>query len=107
MRAFSTNFRLTTNMFVVMSIMLLTAWCASGHNYEEELNFQPHHPTAAVPEGCWTGEAPKDVTIPGHVWATLPNGHTGVYGKRWTGKALDQVFTHKNVKGLTVIGFCR
>jgi hypothetical protein len=63
--------------------------------------------TAHVPHGCWTGTAPKGVKVPGHVWATIPGGRTGIFGRHWTGKALDQLFAGKPTLGLTVMGFCR
>jgi hypothetical protein len=67
------------------------------------------HPTEAahVPAHCWTDKAPADVKMPGHVWATIPGGKTGVFGSYWTGKALDQTFGKDSTFGLTVMGFCR
>lgn len=67
-----------------------------------------HIPTHThVPRGCWTGDAPKGVTIPGHVYATFPGGQTEKRGAVWTGKALDQLFANKPTEGLSVIAFCR
>lgn len=43
---------------------------------------------------CWTGDAPADVTVPGHVVITLLDGKgesTFVGGRRLVGPALDYV----------------
>lgn len=56
---------------------------------------------------CWTGAAPTDVEIPGHVVAILPGRVTATYGgRRLTGLALEQIFNHRK-HGLTVYAFCR
>jgi len=54
---------------------------------------------------CWTGPAPHDVTVPGHVVITQ-NGVTRYAGPRMTGLALEQVFGDAD-HGLTVHAFCR
>lgn len=54
---------------------------------------------------CWTGEAPADVEVPGHVVVTV--GNDTIYGgPRLVGKALSQIFDGAN-HGLVVHGFCR
>lgn len=55
---------------------------------------------------CWTGAAPGDVTLPGHVVVTLPDGETVYGGERLVGRALAQVFDGAD-HGLTVHAFCR
>ncbi|WP_310964276.1 hypothetical protein [Nocardioides terrisoli] len=54
---------------------------------------------------CWTGSAPDDVSVPGHVVAG--RGAGPVYGgARMVHLALDQVFAG-TPHGLTVYAFCR
>jgi hypothetical protein len=55
--------------------------------------------------GCWTGEAPADVTIPGHVVVTR-DGRVVYGGPRLVGQALGQVFEGEE-HGLDVHAFCR
>jgi hypothetical protein len=58
--------------------------------------------------GCWTGEAPANVGVPGHVIATHP-AHPSApayYGSHVVGLALEQIFDGKD-HGLTVYAFCR
>lgn len=55
---------------------------------------------------CWTGAAPHDVDMPGHVVVTTPNGTARYAGPRMVGLALDQVFAGAD-NGLTVHAFCR
>lgn len=72
----------------------------------------PEHGAAAVAEPsradrmvasgrCWVGEAPADVTAPGHVWVD------GQYrGAAAVGKALEQIFEGVD-HGMQVQAFCR
>lgn len=63
--------------------------------------------TMIAAHGCWTGEAPANVTAPGHVVVTLPGEHHPTYGgAHLTGHALAQTFdgAHHN---LTVHAYCR
>jgi len=63
-------------------------------------------PAALLAEhDCWTGEAPADVVIPGHVVVSV-DGEARYGGERMVGKALEQVFDGVD-HGLTVWGFCR
>jgi len=55
--------------------------------------------------GCWTGQAPAH-TIPGHVVAMVPGGHTVYGGRKLTAQALDQTFGGHDHQ-LSVIAFCR
>lgn len=57
--------------------------------------------------GCWTGEAPADMTgkIPGHVVVTV-KGETRLGGPRLVGKSLEQIFEGAQ-HGLYVHAFCR
>lgn len=58
--------------------------------------------------GCWTGKAPKGVTIPGHVVLTLRTGEQARYlGARWVGLALEQQFAGADRGIYEVNGFCR
>lgn len=54
---------------------------------------------------CWVGQAPPDVTVPGHVVVTVGT-RTFYAGPAMTGKALDQIFNGTD-HGLVVRGFCR
>ena len=56
--------------------------------------------------GCWSGQAPAGVTMPGHVVAARPGQPYRYYGPRVTGEALEQVFGHRD-HHLRVAGFCR
>lgn len=50
---------------------------------------------------CWVGDAPADVTVPGHVWAD------GKYlGERGVSRALEQIFDGVD-HGMRVQAFCR
>lgn len=55
--------------------------------------------------GCWTGDAPADVEIPGHVVWQHADGRT-VYSERLVGPALDTLFGEGNLPGHAV-AFCR
>lgn len=68
----------------------------------------PGSPGAVIDaHDCWTGAAPADVEIPGHVVVTLPGHLAATYGgRRLTGLALEQIFNHHE-HGLTVHAFCR
>lgn len=61
---------------------------------------------ARMGDKCWTGEAPADVTVPGHVVYSDGADGAKVGGSRMVGIALDSIFK-KPVKGLTVYAFCR
>ncbi len=54
---------------------------------------------------CWTGEAPADVEVPGHVVVSA-EGEARYAGERMVGKALEQLFDGAD-HGLQVHGFCR
>lgn len=54
---------------------------------------------------CWTGSAPLDVRIPGHVIWQHPDGRT-VYSARLTGPALETLFGDGDLPG-RAIAFCR
>lgn len=54
---------------------------------------------------CWTGKAPADVDMPGHVIWQHPDGRT-VYSARLVGPALDTIFADGNLPGRAV-AFCR
>lgn len=62
--------------------------------------------TLIAAHDCWTGSAPADVEIPGHVVVTTPAGDTVYAGARRVGQALEQVFDGAG-HGLTVHAFCR
>jgi hypothetical protein len=89
---------------ILVGLSAYTRGDADGAMYWKHEYTPPH-----VPSQCWTGQAPADMQgrIPGHVYAMLPGGYTGVYGKPWVGRALQQTFGGKPTYGLTVIGFCR
>lgn len=55
--------------------------------------------------GCWTGEAPPDVDMPGHVVWQHPDGRV-VYSARLVGPALDTLFGSGDLAGQAV-AFCR
>lgn len=106
MRETVVNLRRAVTALAVTVVFCITM-IASMNSHTEGVTFTPDARTAPVPHGCWTGEAPKDVKIPGHVWAIIPGGKSGVFGPVWTGKALDQQFGKDSTFGLTVLGFCR
>lgn len=57
---------------------------------------------------CWTGEAPKGVTIPGHVVIRFEGEVSATLrGERAVGIALDHIFTEANPRVAEVVGFCR
>lgn len=57
--------------------------------------------------GCWTGAAPADVEVPGHVVVTWPGAVSASYGgRRAVGAALEHVFGDER-RGMVVHGFCR
>lgn len=57
--------------------------------------------------GCWTGEAPPDVEIPGHAVVTWPGDIAPTYGgDRAVAAALEHVFEGRH-PGLEVHAFCR
>lgn len=66
----------------------------------------PPSTSLVVAHDCWTGKAPADVTIPGHVVVTLPTGEVRYGGERLVSKALRQLFDGEH-HGLTVHAFCR
>lgn len=105
-----TNLRRGLTALVVGLIVVITIWSSLTQSPAtltvSHDGAQRAYPVS-VPAHCWTGDAPKDVVIPGHVWATIPGGKTGIFGAHWTGIALDDLArTHKTF-GLTVMGFCR
>lgn len=59
---------------------------------------------------CWSGEAPSDVVVPGHVVLTqrldgaLVTSHGG---ERLVGRALEALFGEGDARVVTVHGFCR
>jgi hypothetical protein len=53
---------------------------------------------------CWTGEAPADAGIPGHVLWRHPDGET-VYSARLVGPALETTFGDGNLPG-SPVAFC-
>lgn len=56
---------------------------------------------------CWFGDAPSDVTVPGHVVVTLLGEIEPTYrGERMTAAALNQIFADGPTIG-EVHGFCR
>lgn len=55
--------------------------------------------------GCWSGEAPPDVDMPGHVVWQHADGRT-VYSERLVGPALDTLFGDGDLAGRP-IAFCR
>lgn len=56
---------------------------------------------------CWTGEAPADVEIPGHVVLTLKNGKTVYEGSLGVEAALQHIFDAPLPGIKEVHAFCR
>lgn len=54
---------------------------------------------------CWTGEAPADVEVPGHVLINTPTGPR-VAGPAKVGQALEQIFDGAD-HNLDIVAFCR
>lgn len=97
---------ITRNVIVVGAILM--AGLYFGNDVERIEPSTPSERQATVvtiPDDCWIGDAPKDVTMPGHVYATK-NGRTAKYGPRVTGQALEQLFDGQD-HGLNVHAFCR
>lgn len=91
--------------FAVVAVGLLAVTTGPTPRDEQPTNISPageliqrHH--------CWTGTAPADVTIPGHVVATTPGAGTIYGGPHHVRKALEQTFDGIN-HGYTVHAFCR
>lgn len=57
-------------------------------------------------DACWTGPAPADVELPGHVIFSQPNQPTRLGGPRAVDRALEQLFEGID-HGLRVHAFCR
>ena len=95
--------------------ILLVAFVAGYVGVAALLDEQPAAPTVQMApnpaesliadHGCWTGEAPAGVTVPGHVVVTLRVGRTVYGGPRLTGQALEQIVDGK-AHGLRVLAFC-
>jgi hypothetical protein len=56
---------------------------------------------------CWTGKAPADVFVPGHVVLTRGANGPEYLGEVWVGKALGQLFNDVDAGIVKVHGFCR
>jgi hypothetical protein len=83
----------------------------AGGTATDVMSSRPHAEGSAdaliADHDCWSGKAPADVTIPGHVVLMRDGAVAPVYGgARMVGLALDQIFDGK-AHGLTVYAFCR
>lgn len=80
---------------------------ASTDDYKVETHVAPSKADRlAAADDCWTGAAPADVTIPGHVVVTDAKGRTFKGGEATVAAALDQTFNGADA-GLTIHAYCR
>lgn len=96
---------LATGLYVAH---LLTAGVAHQTVDTRPDTVAPNSPQAVLAKhraDCWTGDAPADVTLPGHVIWQYPDGRT-VHSRELVGPALETVFGDDDLPGRP-IAFCR
>lgn len=93
---------------LVGTFMLAQALIPASMTYGDSAPTLPHQPSRAEVlverHACWTGDAPDNVDVPGHVVWQHPDGRT-VYSARLVGPALDTLFADGNLPG-RAIAFC-
>lgn len=76
---------------------------------DQVMEIRPHaegSPAELIEQNdCWTGEAPADVEVPGHVVISTVKG-ARIAGPRFVNMALEQIFEGTD-HNLVVHGFCR
>ncbi len=105
-----TTFQIHALRFIglaIVAVVLMVQYDPTAYSVEPPKPAVEHGaPVLVEQHGCWTGEAPTDVVIPGHVVISEVGEAPRYAGSAMVGKALDQIFAGED-HGLTVHAFCR
>lgn len=102
------NLLLATSFALAWAIPAMTAELPTVNEHRITT---PDAPSAAdqlvARHDCWTGQAPADVSVPGHAVVSWPGAAGPTYGgRRAAAFALEHVFGTEH-RGMVVYGFCR